>query len=54
MNNIKEEIEKAEDELRSLLKEKIARLKKRDSVRDAHGNVVKQPVRNARGELLNR
>jgi len=49
-----EKINKANDELIELLKAKVKRLTKRESVKDARGETVKQGVKNARGEDLNR
>jgi|WetSurMetagenome_2_1015567.scaffolds.fasta_scaffold1186320_1 hypothetical protein len=51
---VKEQINEATDELIGLLDKKVKRLKKRNSVKDAHGETVKQAVKNARGEDLNR
>jgi len=55
---VKEQIKEAENELLDLQINKqkriVKRLRKRESVKDAHGETVKQVVKNARGETLNR
>lgn len=52
--DVKKEIEIHKEILMDLLRKKIARLKKKESIKNARGEVVTQEVKNQRGESLNR